>query len=55
MHLHCKTPQNKVATGKLPNNVIQTNDTSGSTLALSTGVGFSWGLFVSQVSHGHFS
>lgn len=54
-HWHCKTPQNKVATGKLPNKVTQTNDPRGSSLALHTSVGFSWGLWVTQVSCGHFS
>lgn len=52
--LHCKTPPVKVATGKLSNNVTQTNGPSF-LLALRTGVSCSHDLLVSQVSCWHFS
>ena len=53
--LHHKAPPNKVATGKLSNNVTQTNGSSSSSLALHTGVSYSRDLLVSPVSCGHFS
>lgn len=37
-HMHRNIPQDKIATGKLPNNVTQTNEPSGSSLALCTRV-----------------
>lgn len=37
---------NKIATGKLPNNVTQTDDAGGSSLALCTSVCFGWAVLL---------